>query len=195
MGRLILTTPTIYLVRHATPDWSRTDIRYDIPPGPPLTAQGEAEAARLGEFLQTVNAHKVYFSPLERTLRTAQIAAEIAKLPVFEAEAIAEWRRGESEQDLLARLLPFWDQVTEESQQHGPLVVVSHGGPVRVMLQHLKLEQAEIDFYRKQFDRDNPVPPAGAWQATRSRFDDRWRLELAFTPQPHQAYVRPLVYV
>lgn len=190
-----MTTPTIYLVRHATPDWSRTDIRYDIPPGPPLVAQGEAEAARLGEFLRTVNAYKVYASPLERAKRTANIAAEIANLSVLEELAIAEWRRGESEQEVLARMLPFWEQICRESSEQGPIVIVSHGGPIRMMLHHLKLEQAEVDFYRKQFDRDNPVPPAGAWQATRSRFDDRWQLQLAFTPQPHQAYVRPLVYV
>jgi drug/metabolite transporter (DMT)-like permease len=29
--------PLIYLIRHATPDWSRTDIPYFTPPGPPLT--------------------------------------------------------------------------------------------------------------------------------------------------------------
>ncbi|MCX6046314.1 MAG: histidine phosphatase family protein [Chloroflexi bacterium] len=195
MTTLSLAKPKIYLVRHATPDWSRTDIRYDIPPGPPLVAQGEAEAASLGEFLRTVEAYKIYVSPLERTLRTAQIAAEIAQLPVFEEEAIAEWRRGESEQQVLERLMPFWDKISQESQENGPIVMVSHGGPVRAMLQHLKLDQAEIDFYRKQFDRDNPVPPAGAWLATQARFDDRWQLHLAFTPQPHKVYTPPLVYV
>ncbi len=162
---------------------------------PPLIAQGEAEAARLGEFLRTVGLHKLYVSPLERTLRTAQIAAKIAEVPVMEEEAIAEWRRGESEQQVLERLTPFWEHISQESQENGPIGIVSHGGPVRSLLQYLKLDQAEIDFYRKQFDRDNPVPPAGAWLATRSRFDDRWQLELAFTPQPHQVYTRPLVYV
>ncbi len=190
-----MTTPMIYLVRHATPDWSRTYIRYDIPPGPPLVAQGEAEAASLGEFLHTVGAHKIYFSPLERTLRTAQIAAKIAELPVFEEEAIAEWRRGESEQELLERLVPFWGKISQESRENGPIVMISHGGPVRALLQHFKLDQAEIDFYRKQFDRDNPVPPAGAWLATQSSFNERWQLQLTFTPQPHKVYTPPLVYV
>jgi broad specificity phosphatase PhoE len=35
----------IYFIRHATPDRRRTDLSYHTPPGPPLTAQGEHEAA------------------------------------------------------------------------------------------------------------------------------------------------------
>ena len=41
--------PTVYLVRHATPDWSLKDIPYHLPPGPPLTSVGDKEAA---EFWQ-----------------------------------------------------------------------------------------------------------------------------------------------
>ena len=77
----------VYLIRHATPDWSRTDIRYDIPPGPPLTSQGEAEAQQLGEFLQTIPVKHIYASPLERTSRTAQIAAAALGIQV-EAESV-----------------------------------------------------------------------------------------------------------
>ncbi len=55
---------TIYLTRHATPDWSRTDIRYDIPPGPPLTAQGEAEAEKLGIFLASAGVTQTLRQPL-----------------------------------------------------------------------------------------------------------------------------------
>jgi broad specificity phosphatase PhoE len=185
----------VYLIRHATPDWSRTDLRYDIPPGPPLTAQGEAEAAKLALFLVEAGVRKLYASPLERTQRTAAIAAEAGQLPVVTAEAIAEWRRGESEGEVLARLLPFWQAVCEESLDVGPLALVTHGGPVRLMLQHLQLEGAAIDFYRKQFDRDNPVPPAGAWRVTRELPDAPWALELAFTPQPYRPYVPQTVYV
>lgn len=186
---------TLYLIRHATPDWSRTDIRYDIPPGPPLTAQGEAEATSLGAFLREIGVKQIYASPLERTQRTAQLAALVAQVPVMEAVAIAEWRRGESELEVLERFLPFWASACAESNEHGPVALVTHGGPVRLMLQHLKLAQAEIDYYRKQFDRDNPVPPAGAWRVARSAVDAPWQLHLAFTPQPYRAYEPPVVYV
>ena len=57
----------LYLARHATPDWNMRDIRYDIPPGPPLVPQGEAEAAQLGEFLRQAGVVQIYVSPLVRT--------------------------------------------------------------------------------------------------------------------------------
>lgn len=186
---------TLYLVRHATPDWSRTDIRYDLPPGPPLTTQGEIEAARLGEFLRQAGVRKLYASPLERTQRTAQIAAELAALPVVEEETIAEWRRGESEGEVLERFLAGWANAYTESSHLGPIALISHGGPIRLMLAHLKLPQAEIDFYRKQFDRDNPLPPAGAWRVTQTHVDAPWQLELAFTPQPYRRYEPQTVFV
>ena len=50
----------IFLLRHATPDWSRKDIPYDILPGPALLAHGEAEARALGEFMRSEGLKKVY---------------------------------------------------------------------------------------------------------------------------------------
>jgi probable phosphoglycerate mutase len=188
-------TSTIYLVRHATPDWSRTELPYDIPPGPPLTATGEAEAASLGEFLREAQVYRLYVSPLARSLRTAEIAGAIAGKSVEVMESIAEWRRGESETEVLARFTPFWSNICEESANNGPIAVVTHGGPIRLMLGHLKLESAEIDFYRKQFDRDNPVPPAGAWRILRTSPQAQWQITLAFTPQPYRAYQPQIVYV
>ena len=67
----------VILARHATPDWNRRDIPYDIPPGPELTPAGEREALALGEFLRAQGATRVYHSPLERTLRTASLAASV----------------------------------------------------------------------------------------------------------------------
>jgi broad specificity phosphatase PhoE len=185
----------IYLARHATPDWSRVDVRYDIPPGPPLTAQGEAEAAQLGAFLREAGVRKIYASPLERALRTAQIAGEQAAIPVEEIAMIAEWQRGESEAAVLERFLPFWASACVESQSVGPLALVTHGGPVRLMLEYLEHDREEIKFYRKQFDRDNPLPPAGAWRIHREHEDGPWRIELCFTPQPFQRYEAQIVHV
>ncbi|RIK45134.1 MAG: hypothetical protein DCC55_00320 [Chloroflexi bacterium] len=179
---------TVYLVRHATPDWSRTDLRYDIPPGPPLTPQGEEEATRLGAFLRQAGVQRIYASPLERARRTAELAAVVAEADVNEEPAVAEWVRGESETAVLERFLPLWAAACVESEECGALALVTHGGPIRLLLQHLKLEQSVIDFYRKQFDRDNPLPPAGAWRITRKNPDALWQMELSFTPQPFRRY-------
>lgn len=173
----------IYLVRHATPDWSRTDIRYDVPPGPPLTAQGEAEAAKLGEFLRTVGVKRIYASPLERTRRTAEIAGSIAGVTPITEEAIAEWRRGESETEVAARFNGLWEKIGRESETVGPLALVTHGGPIKAMLISLGMPRATADDYCRKFDRGNPLPPAGVWRATGSTTAPSWQLELIWTPQ------------
>jgi broad specificity phosphatase PhoE len=190
---------TVYLVRHATPDWSRTDIRYDIPPGPSLTAQGESEAVQLGAFLCPYQPRRLFVSPLERTQQTAQIAAaqlEVPLLEIAEDVDIAEWQRGEPENEVLARCLRSLDRAAACAYADGaPVVIISHGGPIRIVLQHLGLEQAQIDFYRRQFDRDNPLPPAAAWRLHREHADQNWRFDLAFAPQSFKPYVPEVVYV
>jgi len=183
----------IYLVRHATPDWSRTDIRYDVPPGPPLTAQGEAEAAKLGEFLRSVGVRRIYASPLERTERTAEIAGKVMGVTPIEEETIAEWRRGENEADVSARLNGFWEKLCRESTSVGPIALVTHGGPIKAMLLTLGMPRATVDEYCRKFDRGNPLPPAGVWLATGCTTETPWQLDLVWTPQ--QEPVAPSVQV
>ncbi|MCB0188143.1 MAG: histidine phosphatase family protein [Caldilineaceae bacterium] len=175
-------TVKIYLARHATPDWSRTDIRYDIPPGPPLTAQGEDEARKLGEFLRTKKISHVYASPLERTQRTAALAAAVLGLPVVTEELIAEWRRGENETDVAGRFNGFWERICRQSETEGPVLLVTHGGPIKVMLLNLGMPRAMVDEYCRKFDRGNPVPPAGVWLAANSTNETPWHLALVFNP-------------
>lgn len=187
--------PKVYLCRHATPDWSRTDIRYDIPPGPPLTAHGESEASKLGEFLKNAGVGKIYHSPLERTKRTAQLAAEIIGISVIEEEAVREWTREETSGGVLSRFRPFWESVVQESTEGMPIAIVTHGGPIASLLADLMLDAAEMNFYKQQFDHGNPVPPAGVWLTTRSSHDVRWQLELVFTPQPAKRYQAQTIFV
>ena len=73
--------PKIFLVRHASPDWNRPDLPYHIPPGPPLSPQGLAEAQTLASFLQTSGVQRLLTSPLERCLHTAQIVAAATGAP------------------------------------------------------------------------------------------------------------------
>ena len=180
-------TPTVYLVRHATPDWSRTDLRYDIPPGPPLTAQGEDEARELGAFLRKAGVRKLYTSPLERTLRTAHLAADGLGVTPEVAEAIAEWQRGETDALVLARVRPFWEAACAESGEHGPVALITHGGPIRALLEDLGADGDELWHYRRQFDHQNPAPPAGVWLTAQPE-GQPWTLNLVFAPQPFQVY-------
>ena len=186
---------TLYLVRHATPDWSRTDIRYDIPPGPPLIPQGEGEATAMGEFLRQAGVQKIYYSPLERTRRTAELAAGVAQVPYLEEKGIAEWVRGESEQEVLARVLPALESAAAESREAGAIALVSHGGPIRLTLEQLGADPEALKYYCKVFDRGNPLPPAGVWQLTRDHAASSWWLQLLFTPQPYTPYTPQTAYV
>ncbi len=179
--------PTVYLVRHATPDWSRTDLIYHLPPGPPLTAQGEAEAQQLGEFLRDMSAGQVLASPLERSLRTAEIAAGQAGAPWRIDARLAEWRPEETAVAVRARVWPAWQEANALCRELGPVVLVTHGGPIGVLLAELGLTSRQLAHYQQQFDRRNPVPPAGAWRAILPAPEGQWSLDLAFVPEAHRA--------
>jgi broad specificity phosphatase PhoE len=173
---------SLYLIRHATPDWSRKDIPYHIPPGPPLTAQGQTEAQALGAFLISAGVCRLYTSPLERCHNTAQIAADIAGIPWQMDEALIEWQPGDTTASVQERLSGLVDCILHADLAAGPVGLVTHGGPVGALLMHLGMEEQHLNQY-KTFDHGNPLPPAGAWQAERSRSDEAWGLRLAFTPQ------------
>lgn len=177
-----LSPQTLYLIRHASPDWARTDIPYDIPPGPPLTPKGRQEAQDLGIFLKGAGVKKLYYSPLERSTDTAQIAAAVAKVPVVQQAGLAEWKTGETDNEIHARFWPLVEGSIEESAQIGPIGLVTHGGPVAYLLKQLGMDPARLEKHRKMFDHANPLPPAGVWAARRNSNTEGWNLELVFTP-------------
>jgi len=179
-------TVTLYLIRHASPDWERKDIPYDVPPGPPLTQKGRQEAEALGHFLRNAGLRKLYHSPLERSAHTAQIAAALAGVPTVEKPELAEWRNGESEGEIQARFGPVLEACIVESALIGPIGLVTHGGPVAHLLKQLGMEAGRLADNRRRFDHANPMPPAGAWAARRSQGAKAWELELVFTPGQEQ---------
>jgi broad specificity phosphatase PhoE len=179
--------PSIYLVRHATPDWSRTDLVYHLPPGPPLTPQGEAEAAKLGDFLRDMAVRHIFTSPLVRCQRTAEIAGAALGLTPVEDTRLAELRPEEKTPDIRARLWPVWVHAGELCLVSGPVVLVTHGGTIGLLLTELGLDSQQLAHYQATFDRRNPAPPAGAWRAVRASPDAPWSLDLAFTPEAHRA--------
>jgi broad specificity phosphatase PhoE len=178
--------PTLYLIRHATPDWSRTDIPYDIPPGPPLTLQGEEEAMQLGGFLREAGVKQIYASPLVRAWHTAQIAATLASAPLQQEDNLAEWRNKEEVSSIRARFWPTWEQASALSQQVGPIALITHGGPIAFLLEELGLPTEVIEQHKRQFDRRNPLPPAGVWRATRPNSHPTWDLSLVFAPDKNR---------
>jgi broad specificity phosphatase PhoE len=173
----------LYLIRHATPDWDRKDIPYNIPPGPPLVEKGEKEAGLLGGFLKQAGVKRLYYSPMERSARTAQIAAHTAQIPFDTAPEVIEKSPHENFDDVVGRIWPFWERCVLESNQQGSIGIVTHGGPVWIVLSKLNMDAALLDRYRHMFDGDNPLPPAGVWEVKRKDEASPWEFNLAFIPQ------------
>lgn len=176
----------IYLTRHAQPDWSRKDIPYHLPPGPPLTAQGHAEARALAAFLKGAGVCQVYTSPLERALHTAQIICEILStenepLQPIVAEALIEWQPGDTTASVAQRCWPALIAAAEASLTTGPVALVTHGGPVAALLTEMGMSQAVLEDYKRQFDHQNPIPTGGAWEIRRN--GRGWELTFAFKPE------------
>ncbi len=83
-----------YLVRHGETAWSlsgqhtgRTDI--------PLTEQGEQDARKLANRLRAVSFSRVFSSPLQRALRTCELAG-LNKVAEIEPD-LTEWDYGDYE--------------------------------------------------------------------------------------------------
>lgn len=175
---------TLYLIRHATPDWSRTDLPYELPPGPPLTDLGQAEAEALGYFLaKRQPGPPWYSSPLERCLHTAEIASRRAGSPTIQVMSeLAEIRPAEAETEVRARLSAMLAKALAATNGRNAALLFTHGGPVALLLEILGMDP-EVVKSQRIFDRGNPLPPAGVWQARRESQTSPWQLELVFHPQ------------
>ena len=63
------------------------------------------------------------------------------------------------------------------------------------MLEKLGILSDHIWHYRRQFDHQNPLPPAGAWEITQSATTGAWQARLVFSPQAYTEYLPAIVYV
>lgn len=174
----------IFLIRHATPNWDHTDIPYDILPGPALSPKGEKEAEALAEFLKAERVAKLYCSPFERAVRTAAIVSGINEIPCVEERDLSEWREvDEPEAHVHERMVSIFERVVKESAKIGPIGLVSHGGPLALLLLELGINRDELASYRRKFDTTNPLPPAGVWKIEQLSGDGHWDFQLAFIPK------------
>jgi probable phosphoglycerate mutase len=87
----------ILLVRHGATELTAED-RFAGATNVLLSAEGEQQAACLSRRLAATNLAAIYASPMQRTLRTAELIAEPHKLPVVADEALREINHGRWEQ-------------------------------------------------------------------------------------------------
>ena len=86
--------PDVYLVRHGETEWSLSGQHTGLT-DLPLTARGEEQARRLQARLKPVSFAKVFSSPLQRALRTAELSG-YGSAAEFDRDLI-EWNYGDYE--------------------------------------------------------------------------------------------------
>ncbi len=57
------------------------------------------------------------------------------------------------------------------------------------MLEQLGPSEDHLWHYRRQFDHQNPLPPAGAWEITCPPPAGLWQARLAFAPITYTPYL------
>jgi len=102
------TLPTAYLARHGETAWTITGQHTGLT-DLPLTERGERNARSLGERLSGMKFAKVFTSPLQRAMRTCELAGFA---PVAQTDPdLVEWNYGEYEGRRTADILrerPDW---------------------------------------------------------------------------------------
>ncbi len=161
--------PILYVARHGETAWSLSG-QYTGLTDLPLTERGERNARRLGERLRSLSFKRVFSSPLQRAMRTCELAGFGAVAQVdpdlvewdygeYEGRRSAEvhaerpdWNMfrdgcpgGESPQDLAARA----DRVIRRVRQvEGNVLVFTSGHFIRVLAARwLGLEPSENSRY------------------------------------------------
>ena len=86
--------PVVYLARHGETAWSLSG-QYTGLTDLPLTERGERNAQRLGERLKELTFEKVFSSPLQRAMRTCELAGFGAVVEVD--PDLLEWDYGQYE--------------------------------------------------------------------------------------------------
>jgi len=102
------TFPSIYLARHGETAWTVTGQHTGLT-DLPLTERGEGNARRLRERLSGLTFAKVFTSPLQRAMRTCELAG-FASVAQVDGELV-EWHYGEYEGRLTGDILkerPDW---------------------------------------------------------------------------------------
>jgi broad specificity phosphatase PhoE len=187
----------LYLVRNAATEWSR-DRRVAGRRDLGLSADGQAQAAELGERLRNAEIAEVLCSPVLRAVETAERIArphglEVARDPRLTDLGAGKWEGmkhdeilvsdeykrflanplsqsipgGEKLMDARDRLVTSVNQALVDNELGANVVMVSHAGPLRVLLAHylgmdlanyhrLRLSPASISILR--FDSEEGIP-------------------------------------
>jgi len=94
MSKMNKERPFVYLARHGETAWSLTGQHTGLT-DLPLTKRGEQTACRLGERLKGLSFAKVFTSPVQRAVKTCELAGFAAGVEIY--LDLVEWNYGEYE--------------------------------------------------------------------------------------------------
>jgi probable phosphoglycerate mutase len=138
-------TLEIYLARHGETEWSVSG-RHTGTTDLPLTERGEEKATTLGERLMGIDFDAAYSSPMQRALRTAQLAGfpNPGVTPLLKEADYGEYEGLTSRQ--IHSTNPGWElyhdgspggespaQIYARAQRFIALATTSHGDPKRII--------------------------------------------------------------
>ena len=160
----------IYLVRHGETDWNR-ERRIQGSTDIPLNAIGREQAATTGRLLARRQWDAIIASPLSRAFETASIIAAETGLPTpTTIDALVERNYGQAEgmtgaeidarypagaevpgretrDAVAARVLPALMAIAEAHPGEA-VIVVSHGGVIRTVLNHVEPDKSAHELIR-----------------------------------------------
>jgi broad specificity phosphatase PhoE len=150
---------TLLLVRHGETDWN-AERRWQGHADVPLNERGRDQARALAESLAGERIDAIFTSDLSRARETADIVAARLHVPVAvdpdlreidvgplegltadEAKAVDGWQ-GEPTERHAERILGALARIA--GRHDGRILVVTHGGSMRRVHEHLDLEQVPI---------------------------------------------------
>ena len=149
---------TLLLVRHGETDWN-AERRWQGHADVPLNDRGREQARALADSLADERIDAIYTSDLSRARDTADIVGARVGVPIVVDPALREIDVG-SREGLTGEILAPWDG--EESDAHaarilaaveriaeihptGRVLVVTHGGSMRRVHEHLGLETGPFE--------------------------------------------------
>ncbi len=167
---------TIYLARHGDYQNPKGVIPYQLP-GFPLSPQGISQAKKIAEKLESVSLAKIYCSPIERTLQTAELIGEKLGVEVVQSELAVETKTplqgltkveltalssdylynipehiaggGEIPEVIYKRMTKLIEQIKRDYKDQAVLIV-SHGDPITIYLK--AIFEKRVPHLRADFD-------------------------------------------
>ncbi len=141
----------VIIVRHAQTDENAADRLAAAKSDILLNEEGIRQAEKLGHHLKGHRISHAYVSPLKRAVHTADhILAHHADATTVHVEDLREQDKqgGESRVELQSRIKKFFHKLIAKHGPNDTILIVSHGGPLGVLLLDILEKELIEENYR-----------------------------------------------